>query len=211
MRDLVILGCGGFGREVADVVDAINRDSSTWNLLGFVDDDPTPENVARVNRRGSSVLGTFDTMAPRLHDTYFVVAIGSTAVRRRVADAAARTDLTPATLIHPWAAVGAGGHVGDGSIICAHVDVGSDVVLGRHVHVDRASQVGHDSVIEDFATVHPTAAISGECVIGEGVELGTNCTLLPGVSIGAAAVVAAAACVTKDVRAGATVRGVPAR
>ena len=44
-RRIVIIGCGGFGREVHDIVDAINSSSTTWNLLGYVDDDPSAANV----------------------------------------------------------------------------------------------------------------------------------------------------------------------
>lgn len=210
MRDLVIIGCGGFGREVADVVDSINRVNPTWNLIGFIDDTPNPKNIERVEQRGSTVVGSIDRarLDARPH---YVVGVGDSTTREHLAARAERRNWVPATLVHPTAAVGADVVLGPGVVVCAHVAVGSDVSIGRHVHLDRAVQVGHDSALGDFVTVHPAAVISGTCDIQPHVELGTNCTLLPGIEIGAGATVGAAACVVRNVAEGQTVKGVPAR
>jgi len=209
-QDLVVIGCGGFGREVADVVDAINHMSPTWNFIGFVDDAPSLENVGRVEQRGSRVIGGLDGVSPA-SPPRFVVGVGDAGARARLAALAESNGWIPTTLVHPTAALGANLQLGPGSIVCAHVAIGSDVSIGRHVHLDRGVQVGHDSVLADFVTAHPAAVISGSCGIEEGAELGTNCTLLPGITVGERAIVGAAACVTKDVASGLTVRGVPAR
>jgi sugar O-acyltransferase (sialic acid O-acetyltransferase NeuD family) len=211
MRDLLIVGCGGFGREVADIVDAINDAAPTWHLLGFVDDEPSPANRERIELRGSVILGSVATARSTNPEADFVVGIGNAPTRKKIADFLEAAGLNPAVLVHPSAVIGANVDVGNGTIVAAHVAVGSDITIGRHVHLDRASQVGHDSVVEDFATVHPAGVISGNCRVGARAELGTNCTLLPGVSVGSDAVVGAAACVTKDVPAQAVVRGVPAK
>lgn len=209
-RDLVIIGCGGFGREVADVVDAINQVEPTWSLLGFLDDMPSPENIARVERRGSFVLGSVNSF--QVEDApHFAVGIGDAATRARIAASAEESGWVPATLVHPTAALGGNLMLGRGAIVCAHVAVGSDVTVGQHVHLDRGVQVGHDSNLHDFVTAHPSAVISGNCEVGAGVELGTTCTLLPGISIGTGSIVGAAACVTTDVAAHLVVVGTPAR
>ncbi|AWB91198.1 NeuD/PglB/VioB family sugar acetyltransferase [Aeromicrobium chenweiae] len=210
MHDLVIIGCGGFGRESADVVDAINRSAPTWNLLGFVDDDPSAENVARVRRRGAALLGGLEAFSSRGRGVHYAIGIGDAPTRERVASVAEAAGMVPATLVHPWAAIGADADIGEGVVVCAYAQIGSDVSIGRHVHLDRASQIGHDCAVEDFVTVHPAAVVSGGCVLGPGAELGTGSTILPGTAVGAHAVVGAAACVVKDVPPGVTVKGVPA-
>jgi sugar O-acyltransferase (sialic acid O-acetyltransferase NeuD family) len=204
MRDLLIVGCGGFGREVADIVDAVN-------FLGFVDDDPSRDNIERVGRRGSRLLGPVDEATRKYSRANFVIGIGNALARQKIADTLESAGLNPVVLVHPSAVVGANVELGDGTVVAAHVAVGSDVVIGRHVHLDRGTQVGHDSFVQDLATVHPAAVISGSCRVGSRAELGTNCTLLPGVGVGSDAVVGAAACVTRDVPQDVIVRGVPAR
>lgn len=209
--DLVIVGSGGFGREAADVVDAINAVTPTWNLVGFVDDSPTEENVARVGRRGSQILGPLGGIGDYAPGAHCVIGVGNPTTRQKLAARAGEAGLVPATLVHPTAVIGANSVIAPGSVICAFVAVGSDVTLGSHVHLDRGSHVGHDSVLEDFVTVHPAAVISGSCHIGTGAELGTNSTLIQEIRVGAHATVGAAACVVHDVPINVTVKGVPAR
>ena len=214
-RDLVIIGCGGFGREVVGIVDATNASSlklKRWNLLGFLDDAPNENAVESVKRLSLSILGPVDESSLLAGmTTYFVVGIGDGVARRNVTRRAESFGMKPATLIHPFASIGRDVRVGAGAIVAAGAQITTNVHLGDHVHIDRASHVGHDSNIGEFSTIHPMAVVSGNCHIGTGVELGTNCTILPGVTIGHGAIVGAAACVVRDVPAATTVKGIPAR
>ena len=211
-RDLVIIGCGGFGREVAGVVDAINSASElgpVWNLIGFLDDSPSEADASRVERIGSRILGPMDESLGDLAGTSYVIGIGNGTVRKALATRADEAGLVAATLTHPKASVGADTSIGEGSVLCTGVAVTTNVAIGRHVHINLNSTVGHDSTVGDFSTVHPMGVISGNCHVGDGAELGTNCTVLPGTTIGVGAVVGA--CVVNDVADGTTVKGVPAR
>lgn len=77
MRDLVIVGAGGHGRELFATVAAINAATPTWRILGFVDDDP--QHLDRVERLGSRVLG--DTAWLESNPGYYAIGIGTSAVR----------------------------------------------------------------------------------------------------------------------------------
>lgn len=214
-RDLVIIGSGGFGREVVGIVDALNSsnaESRRWNLIGFLNDYPSQDNAELVERLGLRVLGPVDAASLQLSSgAHFVIAIGSKAARRALAKVAEDRGMKPATLIHPSASIGRDVRIGAGTIVAAGAQITTNVSLGDHVHIDRASHIGHDSNIGEFSTVHPMAVVSGNCRIGTGVELGTNCTILPGITIGHEAIVGAAACVVRDVPAAMTVKGIPAR
>ncbi|WP_395657303.1 NeuD/PglB/VioB family sugar acetyltransferase [Nocardioides sp.] len=210
-RDLVVVGAGGFGREVIDVLDAVNEvaDRPVFNLLGVVDDAPADENLTRLEARGVRYLGGME--GPKFEHVDFVVGIGAPATRRRVAERMLARGARPTTLIHPSATFGSGVTVGDGSVVCAGVRVTTNIHLGQHVHLNINATVGHDSSIGDFVSVNPLASISGDCVIEDEVLIGVGGVVLNGVTVGRASVVGGSACVVKDVPPGVVVKGIPAR
>jgi len=208
---LVIVGCGGFGREVQDVVEAVNaaEASPRFDLLGYVDDSPTPENLDRVARRGSRVVGDLDWLEGAPRDVHYVIGIGSPAVKARI-DARLGDRPSP-VLVHPRATVGGDVEFGPGTIVCAGTVLTTNIRVGRHVHVNLLCSVGHDGVIGDHVSINPLVAVSGDVVLGDRVMVGTHAAILQGRRIGDDAVVGGAAMVVKDVPAGLTVKGVPAK
>jgi sugar O-acyltransferase (sialic acid O-acetyltransferase NeuD family) len=208
---IVIIGCGGFGREVHDIIDAINQASSTWELIGYVDDDPAQTNLNLIKERGSRLLGSTDWLSEANASIHYVIGIGSGAVRRSIDVKLSNCGMTSAILIHPTATLGYSVRIGEGSIICAGVRATTNIALGRHVHLNLNSTVGHDSTLGDYVTVNPLVAISGWVSIGSGSMLGTHSAVLQQLSVGADSVVGAGACVVKDVPDHAIVKGVPAR
>lgn len=161
MKKLVIVGCGGFGREVHDVVDAINAVAPTWELLGYVDDAPTQFNVDLVQARGSSVLGGMEVFRDLPDDTAYVIGIGSSDVRRTIASSPLLAGRPAAVLVHPSTTFGFGNELGEGTVICAGVVITTNVRIGRHVLLNVHVVIGHDSVVGDFVTVNPSTGLSG--------------------------------------------------
>jgi acetyltransferase-like isoleucine patch superfamily enzyme len=106
--------------------------------------------------------------------------------------------------------------VGRGSVITVGNILNVNVRLGQHVHVNLDCTIGHDAVLEDYATLAPGVHVSGWVFIKEGAYIGTGAVIINGtedkpLEIGAYAVVGAGAVVTKDVPPGVTVVGVPAK
>lgn len=208
---IVIIGCGGFGREVHDVIDAINEVKPTWNLLGYLDDGPDHVNISLVESRGSRVLGATDWMLTAGREVQFVIGIGTGNIRRMLDERLSAAGLTAATLVHPGATLGHDVHIGEGSIICAGVRATTNIRLGRHVHLNLNTTVGHDSTLESYVTVNPLVAISGHVTVGTESMLGTHSAILQNLVVGERSVVGAGSCVVKDVPSGVVVKGVPAR
>lgn len=204
---LVIIGAGGFGREVLELVRDINVASPAFEFLGFLDDGQAGGQL--LERVGAKVLGTSSRLADV--DARFVIAIGAAEPRRRIDAFACSRGRTAATLVHPWATVGRDVQVGAGAIVAAGTRLTTHVVLGRHAHVNFNCTVGHDAVIGDYATLFPGVHVSGGCVIEEGATLGTGCVVVPGVRVGHGAVVGAGAVVVRDVEPDTTVVGAAAR
>lgn len=205
---LIIVGAGGFAREVmawwADAP-AISRD---WNLLGCASPDADEDLLRKIDCRwlGSDELAV--TAAPYAR---YAVAVSDAALREMLVGSYASAGLMAATLVHPESYVGHTVELATGAIVCAGARITTNVSVGSHVHIDRAVEVGHDSRLDDFSVLHPRAVLSGGVHIGFAVEVGSGAVILPGVSVGARARVGAGAVVTRDVPEESTVAGVPAR
>jgi sugar O-acyltransferase (sialic acid O-acetyltransferase NeuD family) len=200
---LIIIGAGGFGNEALWVA----RASGEWEVAGFADDDPALGSATH----GLPVLGGAELICRTSEPGWFHCAVGNNAARGRVFEQFVACGWRPATLIHPSVIiapnvhVGAGSYVGAGSILCPNAVIGSrSALINCHV------TVGHDSRMGDFSQACPGVRISGSCIVGDFAFLGSNASVLPGMSIGARATVGANSVVVMRVGEGLTVVGVPA-
>ncbi|WP_205528551.1 NeuD/PglB/VioB family sugar acetyltransferase [Desertimonas flava] len=204
---IIIVGAGGFGREVLDIVEAINVSGGDIDFLGFVDDGDVDEGL--LHRRSSKLLGP-SSIVVHLAAKY-VIGIGSGEIRRRLATEFDSLGAEAAILVHPAATIGGDSHLSPGCIVAAGARVTTNIRLGRHTQLHVNSTVGHDSTLSDFVSVYPGATVSGNVTLAHGVTIGTGANVLPGRSVGASSMVGAGAVVTRDVEPDSTVVGSPAR
>lgn len=210
-QPLVIVGAGGFGREVIQMVDAINDTTPTYAVVGVADDQPSPAALASLARAGVSYLGPVaDSLTAVTRDAEVVLAVGDPAVRRRLATLMP-ADLRAGTIVHPDTTIGSGTTLGAGCVIGPGARISVDVTLGDHVQIDQNVAVGHDSIIGNCSRLNPCACVSGNVELGVGCYIGANATVLQGLKVGPFAVVAAGAVVVRDTPGKVTVKGVPAR
>ncbi len=211
MKNLYIIGAGGFGREVAWLVERINSIEPVWKLQGYLDDNLEKRGTMEGRYR---VADNCDFLRRLKEETWVVCAVGAATTRRRIIEKIQQYDNNSvkfATLIDPSVLTSSSIVVGEGSIICAGTILTVDITIGRYVIINLDCTVGHDAVIEDFVTIYHSVNMSGCTVIEQGVEVGTGAQIIQGKRIGCETIIGAGAVVTKDIPCRCTAVGAPAK
>ncbi|MEK3697501.1 acetyltransferase [Paenibacillus sp. FSL R7-0312] len=209
MQDLVLIGAGGFGREVAWLVSNINRVKETWNLIGFIDNNSALKGET-IN--GIPVLGGVEWFGTREANISVVSTIGNAKTRRKsISELSRFSNINYVTLIDPSVVMSEWVEIGEGSIICAGSILTVNITLGTHVIVNLDCTIGHDAVIGDYSTLYPSVNLSGNTLVNNNVELGTGSQVIQGITIEEGTIVGAGAVVVRDLPANCTAVGSPAK
>lgn len=201
---VAVLGAGGFAREVAMILDQLQC------KVFYLSDNP--QDLNRVLTYGTCIGNILS--AKELFEKHniktFIPGIGSPKVRETLVSRMPE-NMKSLILISPYAHVGSGNKIGNGTIICAHTSITCDTKIGNFVNVNLNCTIGHDAEIGDYSNLSPGVHISGYARVGKYVDIGTGAVILPKVVIGDGAVIGAGAVVNRNVVAGTTVVGVPAK
>lgn len=195
-----VLGAGGH----AKVVIRILLDCG-YRIAGLFDDD-----VSKIGQTivGYPVTGTIQD-AMDIKNCLMIVAVGDNAVRQHIVNRMEGVSWVSA--IHPHAYVDPSVKLGSGSLICAGVVIQADSVIGNHVIVNTAATIDHDCHIGDFVHMAPGCHLGGNVTVEDGGFVGIGSTIIPGTFVGQWSIIGAGAVVIRDVIAGVTVAGVPAK
>lgn len=203
---IIIVGAGGFGREVLQWA----RDA--WpehadKIVGFLSDDPrVPDGMAT----GLPILGSPDDYAPQPGDG-LLLGIGRHGVRRRVAEQIESRGGHFLSLIHPSAIVAESATIGRGSVICPFASVTVSTRLAEFCLLNMYSLAAHDATLGAFTVLSPYAGVAGRAIVGEEVFVAMHAFVGPGVKVGNHAVISGCSCALHHVPAGTLVYGVPGR
>ncbi len=204
--DTVIIGAGGHGKVVLDILRAMG----TLRPVGFVDADVS---LAGSTIGGLPVLGPVNLL-PKLKLQKVkaaIIAIGDNAIRRTYAARVLEHGFQLINAIHPSAVVSPSAKIGMNVVIAANVVICAEAEIADSVIVNTAAVVEHECVVGEGVHICPTAALAGRVTVESGAFIGIGAKVIQCRSIGADAIVGAGAVVITDVPAGATVVGVPAR
>lgn len=207
MRKLVLYGASHV--MVLKLLDAINRQEPTWDLVGFLDDAPERQ---QGKCQGYPVLGGRELLAGLVRDGVWVFSnvVSHWSKSKAIAELLESHGCRVPSLVHPTIDL-AYARIGKGCLISEACAVGSQTVIGDYVTVRLHSVLSHDVTVGDYTLVGPGATVAGKARLGTACFIGAGATILPEIRVGDLAIVGAGAVVTRDVAPGATVAGVPAR
>jgi sugar O-acyltransferase (sialic acid O-acetyltransferase NeuD family) len=208
MKDIVVYGAGGFGMEVAFLIEDCNKEHRQWNLLGYVDDDREKWGKAIY---GYTVLGGREWVQAQDSEVCLALAIADPQARFFLAEKVFKENVEFPVLIHPSTIRSRAVSTGDGTIVCAGSVLTVEIAIGRHVHINPACTIGHEVTLEDYVTLYPGVNVAGRVTVRTGASLGTGCQVLQGLEIGSYAFLAAGSVAIRDVPAGVVAAGCPAR
>jgi sugar O-acyltransferase (sialic acid O-acetyltransferase NeuD family) len=208
MKKLIIVGAGGFGREILAWIKEVQTPAQGYETVCFIDDNL--QALDQYNYQGK-IISRIQDYCPQEGD---VLVMGIAAPPRRkleIAESLLQKGAKFISLIHPSAVIGNNVRLGQGCVICQNVVMTCDILIGDFVSINVLSVIGHDASIKDGCTLYPFVSVNGFARVGKGVSIGSHGCILPGSVIGDFATVGAGSVVLKYVKPGSTVLGVPSK
>jgi len=209
LRSVVIIGAGGFGREILEILKDENKISRTWDLLGFVDEN---EEIHGKVINNYPVLGGLDWILENNNDELgCVCSIGACEIRKQVVKKLEKIGVNFYNAIHPSVVIKDFVEIGKGVVIQAGSIIAVNSKIGDHVHINFNCAIGHDAVLEQYCTVSPMVTINGFNHLYEGVFIGAGASFIQDVSVGSWSTIGVGASVIKNIPEKAVAVGVPAK
>ena len=206
MYDIVIVGAGGFGREVyLWAKDSFSEEQ--YKIKGFLDDNSKALDDYNVD---IGVIGSIDKYEIKEKDR-FIIGIGTLEIKKQIVESLVHKGANFYTLIHPSAVIGTNVRIGKGCIICPNCILTNDITIGDFVFINASSTIGHDTIIGEYTSVNGKVEITGNVEVGVGCLFGVGAKVIPKRRIGDGATIGAGSVVIKNVPSSVTVFGNPAK
>jgi len=207
MKTKYIFGTKGFAKEVEFILHDNLGDNA---IVVFVAENNSEDLHTTINGRRVISEEQFFSLNEELE---CFIAVGSPAIKQKIySKLKDKINVSFPNLVHKSVVLDQRYvSMGIGNIICSHVSITTNIVIGNFVHINLNCTVGHDTTIEDFVTCSPASNISGNVHIKELSYLGTNCIIIEKKTIGTNVIIGAGAVVVKDLLESGTYVGMPCK
>lgn len=196
MKDILIIGAGGIGRETAWIIEEINEVKPTWNLLGYIDEN---SEMHGKELNGYKVLGGLEVLEKLEEKPYVVVAIANCSVKKSIVTKLGEK-YNFATIIYPTVKVSKFIQIGQGTIIYPGVILTVNTKIGNYVLISGNCTIGHDTVIGDYSSLLWGSNFSGYDTVGESCFIGVGSKVIQGIDISKENKISAGITVIEDVK-----------
>lgn len=206
MKDIIIVGASGYGREVLRIIENINEVTPTWRVMGFLDDNPNALDGVECEYK---IICSIKEWQPQ-PDQWLACALAFPAVKKKVVESLKERGAQFAVIIHPNAVINPRSIIGEGTIITNNCTLSDNARVGCFCTI-LSSGVAHDARVGDYSTLSGRCMLNGHVEVGSMVYMGCGVLVAPSIKIGDGATVGIGSVVISKVKAGTKVFGNPAK
>lgn len=207
MKDLVIVGSGGFARETKWLIERCNAVEARWNIMGWISNEEVGTIID-----GIPVIGGDEWLMKYDKELNVVIAIGDGKMRKKLSDMySCNSMLMYPNIIAPSAILSESVRLGKGCIIADQSVLTINISAGDFFVSSIACVVSHDCEIDNFVTLLPGSHISGNVTVGECTSVGVGANVIQGLNIGKNVFLGAGAVLITNLPDNCTAVGVPAK
>ncbi len=207
MKNIIIIGARGYGREFYEGLKTYLQFGKEYVVKGFLDDKAD----AFCGFKGyAPILSSVENYEIKKSDI-FICALGDVNAKEKYIEIIKNKGGSFLTLIHPTSIVFDKVELGEGVVIMPFCIISANVKIGKFSTIQPYSNIGHDSLIGDFCSIESFSFLGGFSQLGNYVTLHTRSTIMPHLKIGDNSIVGAGSVVLKNVKQNTTVFGVPAK
>ena len=196
VKNLLIVGAGGLGREVASWAVAGLKNNPGWAVAGFLDDNP---NALDGKKTAVPLVGSIAGFVPSC-DTIVVIAIGNPSIRRRLHEDLRTKGAQFANVLHPTAIVAEGVRLGGGVVLAPFSILSANSFIDDGAVINYYAVIQHDAHVGRGCYISSHGNIGGGSVLGQEVLVGTHSVVPPGAHVPNHSVISAGAVFVSDNR-----------
>ena len=207
MKNLLIIGARGYGREIFNYALQCREYNSEWTIKGFLDDNSS----ALLNYTGyPAIISPVETYEIQPEDV-FICALGDVNYKYKYVEIIKDKGGVFISIIHPTATIFSNTIIGEGFIACPYTIISCDIKIGDFVTINSFSELGHDVLVGNYCHINTYAFLGGFVKIGDFSTIHTGAKIIPTVNVGSHTIVGAGSVVIKKVKDNCTVFGNPAK